>query len=178
MPYQNIGSAKILISFGTTKFGGTRSSNVALATSEGRPTAIVRPFGIGRSRASIAIRLRPCCRKIGPRDLQPISHRRRLRAPAADAARKQVVAVGVTATACASPARSLHCHPPLPHPRPAPASVSSLERKPPLRPVVEVADRARRQNHDSWLEVNMSWKIQQERSNLSKATMHCCEIYC
>jgi hypothetical protein len=37
----------------------------------GRPTALVRPFGIGRSRVSTADRLGPYDRKISPRDPQP-----------------------------------------------------------------------------------------------------------
>uniref|UniRef100_A0A0E0CJZ1 Uncharacterized protein n=1 Tax=Oryza meridionalis TaxID=40149 RepID=A0A0E0CJZ1_9ORYZ len=80
---------------------GTRSSDVALATSKGRPTSLVRPFGIGRSQASTADRLGPYGRKNSPRCIDATSEPQPPAPLGSKWGRGGLCAVGVAATTAA-----------------------------------------------------------------------------
>uniref|UniRef100_A0A0E0BWB0 DUF1618 domain-containing protein n=1 Tax=Oryza meridionalis TaxID=40149 RepID=A0A0E0BWB0_9ORYZ len=76
-------------------------------TSEGRPTALVRPFGIGRSRASTADRLGPYGRKNSPRGIDTTSEPQQPAPLGSKWGRGGLCAVAATAAACTSRAGDL-----------------------------------------------------------------------
>uniref|UniRef100_A0A0E0MQS3 DUF1618 domain-containing protein n=1 Tax=Oryza rufipogon TaxID=4529 RepID=A0A0E0MQS3_ORYRU len=76
-------------------------------TSEGRPTALLRPFGIGRSRASTADRLGPYGRKNSPRGIDATSEPQQPAPLGSKWGRGGLCAVAATTAACTSRAGDL-----------------------------------------------------------------------